>query len=90
MSGKWAGKDRLRGEIRDAYKILFGKPEVMRIIGETKMCMIRCLDSSGSGYVRVMGCYERGSEFRSVQGIYLPDRRQLLKKYLMSDCVNCT
>jgi len=71
---KGVRKDRLRGEIRDAYRILFGKPEVMRLIGETKMCMIRCgLDSSGSGYVRVMGCYGRGSEFRSVQGIYLPD-----------------
>jgi hypothetical protein len=71
---KWARKDHLRDEIRDAYKILFGKPEVIRLIGETKMCMIRCgLDLSGSGYVRVMGCYGRGCEFRSVQGIYLPD-----------------
>jgi hypothetical protein len=53
---KWVEKDRLRVEIRDAYRILFGKPEVMRLIGETKMCMIRCgLDSFGSGYVRVMG-----------------------------------
>jgi hypothetical protein len=71
---KWAGKDRLTDEIRDAYKILFGKPEVMRLIGGTKMCVIRCgLDSSGSGYVRVLGCYGRGNEFRTVQGIYLPD-----------------
>jgi hypothetical protein len=71
---KWAGKDRLRGEIRDAYKILFGKSEVMTLIGESKMCVIRCgVDSSGSGYVRVMGCYGRGSEFRSIQGIYLSD-----------------
>jgi len=47
---KWVGKDRLREEIRDAYKFLFGKPEVMRLIGETRMCMIICgLDSSGSG-----------------------------------------
>jgi hypothetical protein len=38
---KWARKDRLRCEIRDSYEILFGKPEVMRLIGETKMCMIR-------------------------------------------------
>jgi len=47
---KWVGKDRLREEIRDAYRFLFGKPEVMRLIGETRMCMIICgLDSSGSG-----------------------------------------
>jgi hypothetical protein len=81
-----AVKDCTREDIRDAYRILFGKPEVMRLIGETKMCMIRCgLDSTGFGYVRVMG-----TEFRTVQGNYLPDERQLLKKHSVPECVNCT
>jgi hypothetical protein len=62
----WSGKYCAREEIRDAYRILFGKAEVMRLNGETKMCMIRCgLNSSGFGYVRVMG-----NEFRTVQGIF--------------------
>ena len=31
---KRAWRNRSRGEMRDAYRILFGKPEMMRIIGE--------------------------------------------------------
>jgi hypothetical protein len=81
----WGG-NTARERLRDAYGILFGKSEVMRLIGETKMCMIRCgLDSSGFGCAGVMG-----NEFRSVQGIYWPDERQLLKNHSVPECVNCT